>query len=89
MCSCLGMTALLLTGFVLVGHGAGTVGATTTAMLVFLALFGPIAQLLFVIDDLQSAAASLARIVRGDPLRGTRRSRPASTTEPASQRWPR
>ncbi|MET0862856.1 MAG: ABC transporter ATP-binding protein, partial [Nakamurella sp.] len=59
----LGMTALLLTGFFLVGQGAGSVGATTTAMLFFLALFGPIAQLLFVIDDLQSAAASLARIV--------------------------
>jgi len=59
----LGMTALLLTGFLLVGQDSGTVGATTTAMLFFLALFGPIAQLLFVIDDLQSAAASLARIV--------------------------
>lgn len=59
----LGMTALLVTGFFLVRSGQGTVGGTTTAMLFFLALFGPIGQLLFVIDDLQSAAASLARIV--------------------------
>jgi len=59
----LGMAGLLVVGFVLVADGHGTVGATTAAMLLFLRLFAPINQLLFVVDDLQSALASLARIV--------------------------
>lgn len=59
----LGMSALLLVGALLVGNGAGTIGGTTAAMLLFLRLFGPINQLLFVVDELQSALASLARIV--------------------------
>lgn len=59
----LGMAGLLLVGFLLVSSGAGTAGGTTAAMLLFLRLFGPINQLLFVVDDLQSALASLARIV--------------------------
>lgn len=59
----LGMAGLLVVGFALVANGVGTIGGTTAAMLLFLRLFGPINQLLFVIDDLQSALASLARIV--------------------------
>ena len=59
----LGMAGLLTVGFALVTTGAGTVGGTTAAMLLFLRLFGPINQLLFVVDDLQSALASLGRIV--------------------------
>jgi len=59
----LGMAGLLAVGFFLVSNGGGTVGGTTAAMLLFLRLFGPINQLLFVVDDLQSAFASLARIV--------------------------
>lgn len=59
----LGMTGLLTVGFLLVSNEQGTVGGTTAAMLLFLRLFGPINQLLFVVDDLQSALASLARIV--------------------------
>jgi len=59
----LGMAGLLAAGFLLVSNGGGTVGGTTAAMLLFLRLFGPINQLLFVVDDLQSALASLARIV--------------------------
>lgn len=59
----LGMAGLLVAGFALVSTGAGTVGGTTAAMLLFLRLFGPINQLLFVTDDLQSALASLGRIV--------------------------
>lgn len=69
----LGTGALLLVSFWLVGIGAVTVGAATTAVLVFLRLFDPINQLLFVLDDAQSAAASLARIVgvaRTSPDRG-------------------
>ncbi|KQQ01584.1 MULTISPECIES: ABC transporter ATP-binding protein [unclassified Rathayibacter] len=59
----LGMSALLVVGFLLVRSGAGTLGGTTAAMLLFLRLFGPINQLLFVVDELQSALASLGRIV--------------------------
>lgn len=59
----IGMGALLLVGFTLVGSGASTIGAATTAMLLFLRLFNPINALLFVTDQLQSALASLARIV--------------------------
>ncbi|WP_024795665.1 ABC transporter ATP-binding protein [Tomitella biformata] len=58
-----GMTALLVVGFTLVDAGAATVGATTAAMLLFHRLFGPIGQLLLVIDTVQSGVASLQRIV--------------------------
>lgn len=58
-----GLTAILATGFLLIGAGQSTVGAATTAVLLFLRLFGPINQLLFVVDTLQSAAASLNRII--------------------------
>ncbi|WP_072813845.1 ABC transporter ATP-binding protein [Rhodococcus zopfii] len=58
-----GMATILGLGYLLVGNGALTVGAATAAMLFFLRLFGPIGDLLLVTDDLQSAAASLARIV--------------------------
>jgi ATP-binding cassette subfamily C protein len=58
-----GMAGLLVAGALIVGTGTGTVGGTTAAMLLFLRLFGPINQLLFVVDDLQSALASLGRIV--------------------------
>ncbi|MCS5733729.1 ABC transporter ATP-binding protein [Herbiconiux daphne] len=59
----LGMAGVLVVGFVLVAQGAGSIGGTTAAMLLFLRLFGPINQLLFVVDELQSALASLGRIV--------------------------
>ncbi len=58
-----GMASLLIIGYFLVGADALTVGATTTAMLFFLRLFEPIDDLLLVVDELQSALASLARIV--------------------------
>lgn len=59
----LGMATILLIGFGLVDGGSLTVGATTTAMLLYMQLFGPIRAVLLVVDDLQSAAASLGRIV--------------------------
>lgn len=58
-----GMSTILVVAFVLVGQGDLTVGGATTAMLFFLGLFGPMMGLLVLIDDLQSALASLARIV--------------------------
>jgi ATP-binding cassette subfamily C protein len=59
----LGLAGILVIGFLLIGDGVSTIGAATTAMLFFVRLFGPINQLLFVIDILQSALASLNRIV--------------------------
>ncbi|WP_134323809.1 ABC transporter ATP-binding protein [Cumulibacter soli] len=58
-----GTAAILLVAYWLVSDGAVSVGMATTAVLFFLRLYDPIGQLLFVVDDLQSAAASLARIV--------------------------
>ena len=60
---CLSLATVLVTGFVLIDHGTSTVGAATTAMLLVLRLLDPINQLLFVVDTIQSAAASLNRIV--------------------------
>lgn len=59
----LGMATILVVSFVLVGQGSLTVGGATAAMLLFLQLFGPMMGVLLLIDDLQSALASLARIV--------------------------
>lgn len=58
----LGTVALLFTGFALVTTGHATVGQATTALLVMLALFGPMSALLLVIDDLLAASASLRRV---------------------------
>jgi len=59
----IGMTTILIVGFVLVDGNSLTIGAVTAAMLFFLLLFDPIGMLLFVVDDLQSGAAALGRIV--------------------------
>ncbi|SFE47419.1 ATP-binding cassette, subfamily C [Actinacidiphila alni] len=70
---CLSLAAVLVVGFVLVDHDASTVGGATTAMLLVLRLLGPVNQLLLVIDTLQSALASLSRMIgvvtipRGSP----------------------
>jgi ATP-binding cassette subfamily C protein len=59
---CLSLATVLVTGFVLIDRGSSTVGAATTAMLLVLRLLAPINDMLFVIDTVQSAAASLGRI---------------------------
>ncbi|MGB4780004.1 ABC transporter ATP-binding protein, partial [Microbacterium sp.] len=59
----LGLAAILGVGSLLIHAGESTVGAATAAVLLFLRLFGPIGALLLVLDTLQSAAASLNRIV--------------------------
>ncbi|MEU3626072.1 multidrug ABC transporter permease [Amycolatopsis coloradensis] len=58
-----GLSAVLATGFLLVGADAVTVGAATAAALYFHSLFGPINTALALVDDAQAAAASLARLV--------------------------
>jgi ATP-binding cassette subfamily C protein len=57
-----GLSAVLLTGYLLVTGGTVELGAATAAALYFLALFGPMGSLLFRIDELQDAGASLARL---------------------------
>lgn len=50
-------------GFLLASRYGTTLGQITAASLLFLQVTGPITMLMFVMDDLQSAAASLARVV--------------------------
>jgi ATP-binding cassette subfamily C protein len=59
----IGLSAILAVGFFLVRDGATTVGATTAAALYFHRLFGPLGALMMTFDEVQSAGASLARLV--------------------------
>ncbi|SBV04026.1 ABC-type multidrug transport system, ATPase and permease component [Streptomyces sp. Ncost-T6T-1] len=83
---CLSLAAVLVVGFVLVDHGLSTVGGATTAMLLVLRLLGPVNQLMFVVDTLQSALASLSRMI-GVVTIPTAEAAGASTT-PAGQADP-
>ncbi|GAA4708522.1 ABC transporter ATP-binding protein [Phytohabitans rumicis] len=58
-----GLSAVLVTGFVLVRADAATIGTATAAALYFHNLFGPINIALGLVDDAQVAAAGLARLV--------------------------
>ncbi|WP_189056572.1 ABC transporter ATP-binding protein [Longimycelium tulufanense] len=58
-----GLGSVLVAGFVLVRNGSATIGTATAAALYFHSLFNPINAALVLIDDAQSAAASLARLV--------------------------
>ncbi|MGQ0615659.1 MAG: ABC transporter ATP-binding protein [Acidimicrobiia bacterium] len=58
-----GLSAILGTGFVLVGRGAVTVGAVTAAVLYFVRIFDPVNVLLSLVDDVLVAGAALARLV--------------------------
>ena len=57
-----GTATVLVVGAVLVGNGTATLGEATAAALYFLRLFDPISALLTLLDDVQSATASLARL---------------------------
>ena len=59
----LGLSAVLLTGFLLVRDGSASVGTATAAALYFASLFGPVNTALVLLDDAQSATAGLARLV--------------------------
>ncbi|MBM9617726.1 ABC transporter ATP-binding protein [Streptomyces zhihengii] len=59
----IGLAAVLVTGYLLVGDGAVSVGTATAAALYFHSLFGPVNAALVLLDDAQSAAACLARLV--------------------------
>lgn len=59
---CIGLLAVLVTGFFLVDAGWITVGATTAAALYFHRLFNPLGGLISIFDSIQSTGASLARL---------------------------
>ncbi|MET7419670.1 ABC transporter ATP-binding protein [Dactylosporangium sp. NPDC005555] len=76
-----GLTAVLATGFLLVDAGTASIGAASAAALYFANLFGPINTVLFLLDTLQSAHASLARLVGVTDLPAEQR--PQHSTVPA------
>ncbi|WKD59334.1 ABC transporter ATP-binding protein [Corynebacterium caspium] len=63
ICECLMLSTALAVGFWLNSNEAVTVGAVTSAVLMLVRLRGPILQLVRQLDTIQSAYASLARIV--------------------------
>ncbi|MET9107942.1 ABC transporter ATP-binding protein [Streptomyces zhihengii] len=81
---CLSLGSVLVVGFVLVDHGLSTVGGATTAMLLVLRLLGPVNQLLFVIDTLQSALASLSRMIGVVTIPETERESSNASADPAA-----
>ncbi len=58
----LGTASVLLVGTVLVDRGIVTLGAATAAALYFIRLFDPVGELLELLDEVQSATASLTRL---------------------------
>ncbi|MFV2101052.1 ABC transporter ATP-binding protein [Micromonospora sp. LOL_024] len=81
----IGLTAVLLTGFLLVRAGDSTVGDVTAAALLFHRLFGPLGMLLISFNDVQSAGAALARLVgiTGLDVPATSAGAPAAARRPA------
>ncbi|RAY16064.1 ABC transporter ATP-binding protein [Actinomadura craniellae] len=59
----IGLTAVLVTGFLLVRGGHASIGTATAAALYFHSLFTPLNLALGLVDDAQSALVSLARLV--------------------------
>ncbi|MFI5845955.1 ABC transporter ATP-binding protein [Catenuloplanes sp. NPDC051500] len=58
-----GLSAVLVTGFLSVRAGTATIGTATVAALYFHSLFVPVNTALGLVDDAQAAAASLVRLV--------------------------
>ncbi len=58
-----GLTVIVVTGFLLVRSGDVTVGGTAAAAVLFHRLFNPVGMLLYTFDELQAGGAGLARLV--------------------------
>ncbi|SIR62251.1 ABC transporter ATP-binding protein [Williamsia sterculiae] len=58
-----GLSLLLIVGFLLYRGDLVTIGAVTTAILLFHRLFNPLGAILFTFSEVQSAAAGLNRLV--------------------------
>ncbi|MCI2417440.1 ABC transporter ATP-binding protein/permease [Saccharopolyspora sp. K220] len=77
-----GLSAVLVAGFWLVGNGTATIGTATAAALYFHSLFNPINAMLALVDDAQSAGASLARLIGVADLPAEQEpARPATPTD--------
>ncbi|WP_214404341.1 ABC transporter ATP-binding protein [Pseudonocardia lacus] len=74
-----GLGMIVAVGFAVVSAGTATVGEVTAAALYFHRMFNPIGMIMFSFDQLQSAAASLSRIV------GVVAAAPAPTEAPAER----
>jgi ABC-type multidrug transport system fused ATPase/permease subunit len=59
---CIGLLAVLATGFLLVRDDAASVGEVTAAALFFHRIFNPIGILVTLFDEVQSAGASMSRL---------------------------
>ncbi|WP_020668480.1 ABC transporter ATP-binding protein [Amycolatopsis nigrescens] len=59
----IGLSAVLVAGFLLVRSGGVTIGTATAAALYFHSLFNPINAALALVDDAQAANASLTRLI--------------------------
>jgi ATP-binding cassette subfamily C protein len=77
----IGVSAVLTTGFLLVRADVVSIGTASAAALYFINLFGPVNQVLFLLDSVQAAAASLARIIGVADLPGEQQ--PARPVHPA------
>jgi len=77
----LGLLLVLGTGFWLTAAGHVGVGAVTAAALLYFRIIGPVGELLFVMDELQSAAASFARVVGVTRFAGVSTSPPPEGSE--------
>ncbi|AGZ39865.1 ABC transporter ATP-binding protein [Actinoplanes friuliensis] len=78
-----GLAVLLATGFWLVRNGSVSVGQASAAALLFHRLFNPVSMLLFTFDEIQSAGASLSRLVGVETMPVERRTeghRPADSS---------
>ncbi|SFO37236.1 ATP-binding cassette, subfamily C [Actinomadura madurae] len=80
----LGLSAVLVAGFMMVRDGTATVGTATAAALYFHGLFGPINMALSLVDDAQAAAAGLTRLVGVADLPEPSRDATAGTPRDAS-----
>ncbi|WP_030143230.1 ABC transporter ATP-binding protein [Mycetocola saprophilus] len=86
-----GLSAILIAGYLLVTTGTVPLGAAVTAALFFAGLFDPINTVLGVFGVLQRAGAGLARLVGvldsagADPDAATSRSASRSVSRPASR----
>ncbi|MFE6730815.1 ABC transporter transmembrane domain-containing protein [Streptomyces californicus] len=78
----IGLAAVLIAGFWLVRDGAVSIGTATAAALYFHSLFGPVNAALVLLDDAQSAAAGLARLVGVTDLAEQPEPEPAGKPEP-------
>lgn len=82
----IGLTTVLVMGFILVDAGLATIGAATAAALYFHRLFDPISVLLGQVDELIMAGSCLSRLFGVTMLRAEALDGPVSTSGDASIR---